>query len=72
VNPATSFNESLGGLSSLVAATGFLAFFPSPLYATAQTVLYPFLTKRDALGRAALDNNLLSPIDYVPADTAAW
>lgn len=32
VNPATCFRESLGGLSSLVAATNLLSIFPKPLY----------------------------------------
>ena len=32
VNPATSFDKSFGGLSSLIAATNLLSIFPSPLY----------------------------------------
>lgn len=32
VNPATCFNASLGGVSSLVAATNLLSIFPKPLY----------------------------------------
>ena len=32
VNPATCFRNSLGGLSSLVAATNLLSIFPRPLY----------------------------------------
>ena len=32
VNPATCFSRSLGGLSSLIAATNLLSLFPSPLY----------------------------------------
>ena len=33
VNPATCFDKSLGGLSSLIASTNLLSIFPSPLYA---------------------------------------
>ena len=36
VNPATSFNRSLSGLSSLIAATNLLAMFPPNWYALAQ------------------------------------
>ncbi len=32
VNPATCFRDSLGGLSSLIAATNLLSVFPRPLY----------------------------------------
>jgi pimeloyl-ACP methyl ester carboxylesterase len=32
VNPATCFQQSLFGISSLVAATGLLSIFPKPLY----------------------------------------
>ena len=32
VNPATSFRRSLGGLTSLVAATNLLSIFPERLY----------------------------------------
>lgn len=36
VNPATSYNQSLNGLSSFVAATNLLGLFPQDLYNTAQ------------------------------------
>lgn len=36
VNPATSYNQSLSGLSSFVAATNLLGLFPQNLYNTAQ------------------------------------
>jgi hypothetical protein len=39
VNPATSFNKSLSGLSSFIAATNLLSLFPRDWYAVAQVRL---------------------------------
>lgn len=39
VNPATCFDKSLGGLSSLIASTNLLSIFPSPLYAVRHSQL---------------------------------
>jgi hypothetical protein len=36
LNPATCYNQSLNGLSSLVSATNLLGLFPQDLYNTAQ------------------------------------
>lgn len=36
LNPATCYNKSLNGLSSLVSATNLLGLFPQDLYNTAQ------------------------------------
>ncbi|GIL73806.1 hypothetical protein Vretimale_5333 [Volvox reticuliferus] len=43
LNPATSFNDSLSGLSSLIAATNLLSLFPKDWYAVAQATLLPLL-----------------------------
>ncbi|KAG2447181.1 hypothetical protein HYH02_007924 [Chlamydomonas schloesseri] len=43
LNPATSFNRSLSGLSSLIAATNLLSLFPRDWYSVAQTTLLPLL-----------------------------
>ncbi|PNW88163.1 hypothetical protein CHLRE_01g017100v5 [Chlamydomonas reinhardtii] len=43
LNPATSFNRSLSGLSSLIAASNLLSLFPRDWYSVAQTTLLPLL-----------------------------
>eukprot|EP00877_Chromochloris_zofingiensis_P003357 jgi/Chrzof1/13021/Cz07g16210.t1 len=53
VNPATSFNRSLSGLSSFVSATNLLGLFPQDMYNTAQAVLLPFLVDIERVGPEA-------------------
>ena len=43
MNPATSFNRSLNGLSSLISGTNLLGLFPQQLYSVAQATLLPLL-----------------------------
>ncbi|GLC71454.1 hypothetical protein PLESTF_001117600 [Pleodorina starrii] len=52
LNPATSFNSSLSGLSSLIAATNLLSLFPRDWYAVAQTTLLPLLVDGDRVEEA--------------------
>ena len=47
VNPATCFGRSLGGLSSLIAATNLLSLFPAPLYQARPLRLQPLLHAED-------------------------
>ncbi|CAG9465181.1 unnamed protein product [Pedinophyceae sp. YPF-701] len=46
INPGSSFPDSLGGLSSAIAATNLLRLFPGRLFAVAQAVLLPLLVDR--------------------------
>ena len=68
INPATSFTQSLGGLTGLAASTRLLQLFPDPLYALAQKLFLPIMVRREALSEDA--DGLLSPVDYVPQDAA--
>ncbi|EFJ42301.1 hypothetical protein VOLCADRAFT_107348 [Volvox carteri f. nagariensis] len=52
VNPATSFNDSLSGLSSLIAATNLLSLFPRDWYAVAQNTLLPLLVDGERVDEA--------------------
>jgi len=50
VNPATSFDRSLGGLASVAAATQLLGFFPDGAYGLAQNVMKPLLAEGPRVG----------------------
>ncbi|KAH8963339.1 hypothetical protein BDL97_04G003500 [Sphagnum fallax] len=70
LNPATNFAEN-NALASFCSRTGLLAFFPGPLYGLAQDILLPLMVKRNRVSTLG-NEDLLSPIDYVPAPCAAW
>jgi len=70
INPATNFAES-NALASFAARTGLLAAFPEPLYEVAQDIMLPLMVKNGRVSRAG-NEDMLSPIDYVPAECAAW
>ncbi|GLI61318.1 hypothetical protein VaNZ11_003674 [Volvox africanus] len=62
LNPATSFNDSLSGLSSLIAATNLLSLFPKDWYAVAQGTLLPLLvdgTRVDEANQRLLQSMIL-------------
>lgn len=70
VNPATGFSQN-NPLVSLAARTGLLASFPDPLYEMAQDIVLPLLVKRNRV-TSMLEEDMLSPVDYVPAPCASW
>ncbi|XP_024533756.1 acyltransferase-like protein At1g54570, chloroplastic isoform X1 [Selaginella moellendorffii] len=69
VNPSTNLAQS-NKLASIVGHTGILALFPEPLYEFAQNILLPLMVKRNRV--SSTDDDLLSPIDFVPAECAAF
>ncbi|KAF8058058.1 acyltransferase-like protein [Scenedesmus sp. PABB004] len=76
LNPATSYNQSLSGLSAFVSSTNLLGLFPQSLYNTAQAVLMPLLVDVDRVGdtgAAALRSMIMMdpPPDYEALDEAA-
>eukprot|EP00850_Spirogloea_muscicola_P017443 SM000150S01702 [mRNA] locus=s150:170806:176778:+ [translate_table: standard] len=70
INPATGFKNG-NPLISFCAWTGLLAAFPDVLYGTAQDVLLPLMVKRNRVSRTS-NEDLLSPVDFVPSACAAW
>lgn len=70
INPATNFSES-NALASFAARTGLLAAFPEGLYEVAQDIMLPLMVRKHRVSRAG-NEDMLSPIDYVPAQCAAW
>ncbi|KAG0579258.1 hypothetical protein KC19_4G086100 [Ceratodon purpureus] len=70
INPATNFVES-NVFASFAARTGLLAAFPEPLYQVAQDILLPLMVRKGRVSRTG-NEDMLSPIDYVPARCAAW
>ncbi|KAG0591387.1 hypothetical protein KC19_1G171700 [Ceratodon purpureus] len=70
INPATNFAES-NAIASFAARTGLLAAFPEPLYQVAQDIMLPLMVRKGRVSRAG-NEDMLSPIDYVPAQCAAW
>ncbi|KAF5832325.1 hypothetical protein DUNSADRAFT_11801 [Dunaliella salina] len=49
VNPATSFNRSLGGMTAFVSSTNLLGLFPQGMYNVAQSTLLPLLVNSQRL-----------------------
>ncbi|KAG0563540.1 hypothetical protein KC19_8G039500 [Ceratodon purpureus] len=70
INPATNFVDS-NVFASFAARTGLLAAFPEPLYQVAQDILLPLMVRKGRVSRTG-NEDMLSPIDYVPARCAAW
>lgn len=70
INPATNFIES-NALASFAARTGLLSAFPEPLYEIAQDIMLPLMVRKGRVSRTG-NEDMLSPIDFVPAQCAAW
>eukprot|EP01018_Ginkgo_biloba_P015333 Gb_25176 [translate_table: standard] len=70
VNSATNFKFS-NPLASFFAETGLLATLPEIVYKFAQDILLALMVKHNLVSRKGIED-ILSPIDYVPADCAAW